>query len=47
MTIRETTITRRFKYNSVMLADPSPSMSLEQVKAFYATQFPQLLNSTV
>lgn len=47
MTIRETTITRRFKYNSVMLADPSPSMSLEQVKAFYATQFPELLNSTV
>lgn len=47
MAIREVTIIRRFKYNSVMLADPSPSMSLQQVQAFYATQYPELLNSAI
>lgn len=47
MAIRETTITRRFMYNSVMLADPSPSMSLQQVQTLYSAQYPELLNATI
>lgn len=47
MSIREITIVRRFKYNSVLLADPSPSMTVQQVQALYATQYPELLNSSI
>ncbi len=40
-------IERRFKYNSVTLPDPNPDMSADEVREFYATQFPELLNAVV
>lgn len=40
-------ITRKFKYNSVDLHDPNPSLSADDVRQFYATQYPELLNAVV
>jgi len=36
---------RKFKYNSVTLPDPNTAMSIEQVREFYATQYPELNNA--
>jgi PRTRC genetic system protein C len=41
------TIARKFKYNSVTLPDPNADMSPEEVREFFATQFPELLNAVV
>lgn len=40
-------IERKFKYNSVALPDPNPSLGPDQVREFYATQFPELNNAVV
>jgi len=40
-------LTREFKYNGVKLADPNPQLGPEQVKEFYASQYPELLNAVV
>lgn len=40
-------LTREFKYNGVKLADPNPQLGPEQVKEFYASQYPELLNALV
>lgn len=40
-------IERKFKYNSVTLPDPNPSLSPDQIREFYATQFPELNNAVV
>lgn len=40
-------ITRSFKYNSVGLPDPNPSLGPDDVRQFYATQYPELLNAVV
>jgi PRTRC genetic system protein C len=40
-------ITRKFKYNSVDLHDPNASLSADDVRQFYATQYPELLNAVV
>jgi PRTRC genetic system protein C len=40
-------IERKFKYNSVSLPDPNPDLSADQVREFYATQFPELNNAVV
>ena len=39
--------TRKFRYNSLTLQDPNESMTLDQVREFYATQFPELNNALV
>jgi PRTRC genetic system protein C len=36
---------RKFKYNSVTLPDPNESMSPDQVREFFATQYPELNNA--
>jgi PRTRC genetic system protein C len=36
------TIEREFSYNGMTLADPNPSMSVAQVQATHAAQFPEL-----
>ncbi|CAM3906920.1 PRTRC system protein C [Deinococcus frigens] len=41
------TARRAFKHGSVVLTDPNPDMTPEQVKTFYATQHPELLNAGV
>ena len=38
---------REFKHGSVKLADPNPAFSLEQVREFYATAYPELLNADI
>lgn len=38
-------LVRKFKYNSVTLPDPNDSMAPDQVREFYATQYPELNNA--
>jgi len=38
---------RSFAYNSVKLADPSPSMTLAQVRDFYAMTYPELTSAEI
>lgn len=45
--MQEIQITRSFKYNSVTLPDPNPSLGPEQIREFYATQYPELNNAVV
>ena len=40
-------IKRAFAYNGLKLPDPNPGMSIDQVKAMFAMQFPELNNSVV
>ncbi len=35
-------ITRKFKYNSIDLADPNPALGPDQVREFYASQYQEL-----
>lgn len=44
--LKATAIERRFNYNGVALPDPGPGMSVEQVKEFYSTQYPDLSTAT-
>lgn len=45
--MQEIQITRSFKYNSVTLPDPNPALGADQVREFYATQYPELNNAVV
>ena len=47
MALQATLITRKFKYNGMNLADPSPEKTPDQVRVFYAMQFPELINSVI
>lgn len=38
---------RTFKYNSLTLQDPDPSMGPEEVKAFYSSIYPELTQAVV
>lgn len=39
--------TRQFKYNGVVLQDPGPAYSLEQVREFYSTLYPEIINAAI
>lgn len=41
------TLTREFRYNGVKLADPSPTFNLQQVQAFYANTYPEIVNAEI
>lgn len=41
------TIKRVFKFNGTTLPDPNPSFSLENVRAMYANQYPELASAKV
>lgn len=41
------TLTRIFRYNGMTLADPSPTMSPQQVIEHYASAFPELNTATI
>ena len=47
MSLIAKTITRSFVFNGMTLADPGPEMDTESVKRFFASQFPELLNSAI
>ena len=36
---------REFKFDKIILPDPDPDMSAEEVKIFYSNQYPDLINS--
>jgi PRTRC genetic system protein C len=40
-------IEREFVYHGTTLADPNPKLSIEDVRSFYATQFPELTNAAI
>ncbi|MEJ8838156.1 PRTRC system protein C [Ramlibacter sp. AN1133] len=45
--MQEIQITRSFRYNSVTLPDPNPALDPEQIREFYAAQYPELNNAVV
>ena len=40
-------IDREFVYHATALADPNPKFSIEEVRSFYAAQFPELTNAAI
>ena len=40
-------VEREFVYHGTTLADPNPKFSIEEVRSFYATQFPELTNAAI
>ena len=40
-------MTRIFQFHGIRLPDPNPSMSVDEVKALYATQYPELATAVV
>ena len=40
-------IDREFVYHGTTLADPNPKLSIEEVRSFYATQFPELTTAAI
>ncbi len=38
---------REFKYNGVALKDPGAQFTLEQVREFYSTLYPEIINASV
>ena len=47
MALNVSHMARVFCFNGVRLPDPNPAMSLEEVKAFYAAQYPELATAVV
>jgi len=46
MTVK-VSVNRIFKYNALILDDPDPKWSLEEVKDFYANAYPELTQSII
>jgi len=46
MTVK-VSVNRIFKYNSLILDDPDPKWSIEEVKDFYANAYPELTQSII
>ena len=42
MALTVTKMSRLFLFNGIRLPDPNPEMSVEEVKALYAAQYPEL-----
>ena len=40
-------VEREFLYHGTSLADPDPKLSIEEVRSFYANQFPELTNAAI
>ena len=40
-------IEREFVYSGSCLADPNPKLSIEEVRSFYANQFPELTTAAI
>ncbi len=41
------TLTRFFTYLGVTLPDPNPRLTVEDIRAFYATQFPEIVTAAI
>lgn len=40
-------VEREFLYHGTSLADPNPTFSIEEVRSFYANQFPELTTAAI
>lgn len=40
-------LTREFNYNGVRLADPSPTLTLAQVRDFYSNVYPEIISADI
>ena len=47
MALTVTKMTRVFQFQGIRLPDPNPEMSVEEVKALYAAQYPELATVVV
>jgi PRTRC genetic system protein C len=47
MPLTITKMTRLFTFNGIRLPDPNPSMSVDEVKALYSAQYPELATAVV
>ena len=47
MALSVTIMTRVFQFNGIRLPDPNPAMSVDEVKALYAAQYPELATAAV
>ena len=45
--ITESRLSREFSYNGVKLPDPNPGMTPEEVRQFYATQYPDITTASI
>lgn len=45
--MKEVKLNRSFTYNGITLACPSAALTTDQVREFYATQYPELNNAVV
>ena len=47
MSLTVTKMTRVFQFNGIRLPDPNPEMSVDNVKALYSAQYPELTTAVV
>ena len=47
MAIKVAAMARVFVFNGAKLPDPNPTMSVEDVRAFYAAQFPEIATAAL
>ena len=47
MPLTITKMTRLFQFNGIRLPDPNPNMPVDEVKALYAAQHPELATAVV
>lgn len=45
--INETRMSREFSYNGVKLSDPNLTMTPEEVRQFFATQYPDIITASI
>ena len=45
--IAESRLSREFSYNGVKLPDPNPWMTPEEVRQFYASQYPDITTASI
>lgn len=45
--MEKTTLKRSFSFNGLKLPEPDERMSVEEVKSFYANQYPELTTAAV
>jgi PRTRC genetic system protein C len=46
-TMKIQVLQREFVYHGTSLADPDPKLSIEEVRSFYANQFPELTTAAI
>lgn len=45
--MEKTTLKRSFSFNGLKLPEPDERMSVEEVKSFYANQYPELTTAAI